>query len=78
MSKICPIDQSPVIEDWPASGGILRPNVKPEDRPRWAEALYLVVNKTRLSYTLEGPSDFPLAVRVAALVTGVRVILAEA
>jgi protein MpaA len=72
VEKVCPIDRSPMIEDWPASGGILRPRVVPEERPRWAEALYLIVNKTRQSYTLEAPSDFPLAVRVAALVAGVR------
>lgn len=75
VAAICPIDRSPMIEDWAAGGGIIRPKVKPEERPRWAEALYLAVNKTRQGYTLEAPSDFPLAVRVQALVTGVQTVM---
>jgi hypothetical protein len=34
------------------------------------------VNKTRLSYTLEAPSDFPLTTRVNALVAGANAALA--
>jgi protein MpaA len=75
VSALCPIDRSSKIEDWEASGGIISPNVKPEERPQWAEALYLIVNKTRQGYTMEAPSDFPLTTRVAALVTAVRTIL---
>jgi len=48
----------------------------PATRPQWAEAFYLIVNKTRLSYTLEAPSDFPLTTRVNALVAGVNAALA--
>jgi len=34
----------------------------------WPEAFYIVQNnKTRLSYTLEAPSDFPLDIRANAL-----------
>jgi len=33
------------------------------------------MHKTRLSYTLEAPSDFPLAVRVGALMAGVKTAL---
>ena len=33
------------------------------------------MNRTRLSYTLEAPSDFPLATRVDALVAGVNAAL---
>src|SRR5581483_7877821 len=66
VEKVCPIDRSSTIENWPASGGVIRPAVKPEERPQWAEALYLITNKTRLSYTMEAPSDFPLDVRVNA------------
>ncbi len=64
----CPIDSAEKIEALPAHGGIIRPVVNPEKRLDWPEALFLVGSqKTRLSYTLEGPSDFPLATRVAAL-----------
>ncbi len=75
-AKFCPVDTSPLIEDWPAQNGVIRPHVNPADRPLWPEAMYLLTQKTRQSYTMEAPSDFPLAVRVAALVAGVRAVLA--
>jgi murein peptide amidase A len=76
IAEVCPIDPSEIIEDRPARGGIIRPNLDPATRPQWAEAFYLIVNKTRLSYTLEAPSDFPLTTRVNALVAGVNAALA--
>ena len=76
IAEVCPIDPSEIIEDRPARGGIIRPNLDPHTRPQWAEAFYLIVNKTRLSYTLEAPSDFPLTTRVNALVVGVNAALA--
>jgi predicted deacylase len=75
VAKVCPIDQSEIIEDRPAKGGIIRPSVDPRSRPQWPEAFWLISNKTRLSYTLEAPSDFPLATRIDALVEGVNAIL---
>jgi predicted deacylase len=76
IAEVCPIDPSKIIEDRPARNGIIRPNLDPATRPQWAEAFYLIVNKTRLSYTLEAPSDFPLPTRVNALVAGVNAALA--
>jgi hypothetical protein len=75
VAKICPIEQSENIEGREAKGGIISPNLDPSTRPQWAEAFYLIVNKARLGYTLEAPSDFPLATRVNALVTSVNVAL---
>ena len=75
VAEVCPIDMSPVIEDRPAAGGIINPKVDTRSRPQWAEAFYLITYKTRLSYTLEAPSDFQLSTRVAALVAGVRAVL---
>jgi Succinylglutamate desuccinylase / Aspartoacylase family len=75
VRKVCPIDPSEVIEDRPAKGGIIRPNLDPNTRPQWAEAFYLIMNQSRLGCTLEAPSDFPLPVRVSALVTGVNAAL---
>ena len=75
VSAVCPIDASPVIEDRPASGGIVRPGLDPRSRPRWPEAFWLVTHKTRQCYTLEAPSDFPMSTRVAALVAAVRTVL---
>ena len=72
VAKVCPIDTSDVIEGRPAHGGIIRPSLDPRSRPQWPEAFYLITHKTRLSYTLEAPSDFPLACRVDALVAGAQ------
>ena len=75
VSKVCPIDPSPVIEGREAHKGIICPSADPRSRPEWPEAFYLFTYKTRLSYTLEAPSDFPLTTRVTALVVGVRAAL---
>jgi hypothetical protein len=72
VAEVCPIDASELIEGRPAQKGIIRPSVDPRSRPQWPEAFFLLTHKTRFSYTLEAPSDFPLSVRVAALVAGVR------
>jgi murein peptide amidase A len=77
VQKTCPIDPSEIIEDRPAKGGIIRPNLDPRTRPQWAEAFYLIVNKARQGYTLEAPSDFPLSIRVQALVAGVNAALSS-
>src|SRR6185369_4856534 len=69
--KVCPIDLSEIIAGRPAKNGIIRPNLDPRSRPQWPEAFWLINHKTRLSYTLEAPSDFPLGTRVNALVAGV-------
>lgn len=75
VAKVCPIDPSALIDGREAAGGIIRPNLDPAQRPEWPEAFYLGQRKTRLGYTLEAPSDFPLPVRVAALVAGMRAAL---
>jgi len=72
VAEVCPIDRSEIIEGRPAQNGIIRPSVDPRSRAQWPEAFFLLTHKTRLSYTLEAPSDFPLPVRVAALVAAVR------
>ncbi len=72
VSKVCPIDPNEEIEGRPAQNGIIRPILDPNTRPQWPEAFYLIINKTRLSYTLEAPSDYPVSARVDALVTAVR------
>jgi len=75
VEKVCPIDSSETIEGREAKGGIIRPNLDPRTRPLWPEAFWLIMNRTRLSYTLESPSDFSLATRVNALVAGVSAAL---
>jgi hypothetical protein len=75
VAPACPADLSPNIEGRPAFGGIIRPVVLAQERPDWPEALYHITHKSRQGYTLEAPSDFPLAVRVNALVTAVTVAI---
>jgi murein peptide amidase A len=75
VKPVCPIDPSDIIEDRPAQGGIIRPNLNPQDRPAWPEAFYLITNKTRQGCTLEAPSDFPLPTRVAALAAATNAAL---
>ena len=76
VKEVCPIDLSENIEGRPAQGGIIRPTLSPQERPDWPEALYLISHKSRQGYTLEAPSDFPLPVRILALVAAVNVALA--
>jgi len=71
VKKVCPIDLSESIEGRAAKGGIVRPNISPHERPDWPEAFHLITQKARRGYTLEAPSDFPLATRVNVLVTEV-------
>lgn len=75
VAEVCPIDLSEVIEGREAYQGIIRPSVDPLSRPQWPEAFYLLKHKTRLSYTLEAPSDFIMSARVAALQAAVRTVL---
>lgn len=75
VGGLCPIDRSEIIEGRSAQHGIIRPDLDPRTRPQWPEAFFLITHKTRLSYTLEAPSDFPLALRVAALVAAVTAAL---
>lgn len=75
VSQVCPIDRSLEIEGRPAADGIIRPSADPLSRPEWPEAFYLFTRKTRLSYTLEAPSDFPIETRVAALTAAVTTTL---
>jgi len=76
VARVCPIDLSPVIEGREANGGVIRPSLDSAVRPQWPEAFWLLQNKTRRSCTLEAPSDFPVSVRVDALVTAVNAAFA--
>lgn len=75
VAQVCPIDRSEIIEGRPAKNGIIRPDLDPRSRPQWPEAFFLITHKTRCSYTLEAPSDYPLPMRIAALVAAVTTTL---
>jgi predicted deacylase len=72
VSKVCPIDQSLLIEGREAKGGIIRPSADPLLREKWPEAIYLQAHHTRLSYTIESPSALELDKRIAALRAALR------
>jgi hypothetical protein len=76
VRPVCPVDESPLIDGREAHlPGIIVPPADPTQRPQWPEAFHLFQKKTRLSYTLEAPSDWPLPIRVNALVAGMRAAL---
>lgn len=75
MAGVCPVETAALVDNWECKGGIIRPNVTPENRDQWPEAVYLIAHKSGQSYTLETPSDFPLTLRVQAHVRAVRTIL---
>jgi murein peptide amidase A len=72
VRAVCPIETAEVVDNWECQAGIIRPQVNPMDRPQWAEAVWLSVNKTAQSYTLETPSDFPIEARMRAHRTAVH------
>lgn len=72
VATVCPIDRSEIIDGRAACEGIIRPTAELALRPDWPEAFFLLMHKTRLSYTLEAPSDFDLRVRVNGLVVATR------
>jgi protein MpaA len=75
-AESCPVDDSPEIDGRPTvAPGIVRPVIDLAARIDWPEAFYLLQHKTRQSYTLEAPSDWPLHVRVEVLVRAVRAAL---
>jgi predicted deacylase len=77
-AKVCPIDQSPMIEGREAKGGIIRPSANPLEREKWPESIYLQAHHTRLSYTIESPSALALETRIAALRSALRAAIAAA
>lgn len=67
VAPVCPIETATVIDGREISEpGIIRPASDPLQRELWPESIYLRAHHTRLSYTLESPSAFPIAQRVAA------------
>ncbi len=76
VRQVCPIDSSQIIDGRPTQApGIILPPSDPAARPDWPEAFWLLQNRTRHSITLEAPSDFPLATRIAALTTAILTAL---
>ncbi len=72
IRTLCPIETAELVDTFPCKCGIIRPTVNPEERPQWAEAMYLIARKTRQSYTLETASDYPLDLRVSVHLAAIR------
>jgi murein peptide amidase A len=65
--NVCPIDPATTIDGRAVSEpGIIRPVDDPQLRELWPESIYLRAHHTRLGYTLETPSSFPLIQRIGA------------
>lgn len=75
VSAVCPLETAKTADGWDVINSVISPAIAPEERPQWPEALFLMTAKTRQSYTLESPSDFPMETRVAAHVAAVRAVL---
>jgi predicted deacylase len=78
VKKACPIEPAPLVEGRECVGGIIRPDLNPAERELWPESIYLQVNHTRLSYTIESPSALPMETRLAALRTALRTAISQA
>jgi hypothetical protein len=81
MGLHVPIDLRPEIEEWAARGGVISgcdfiAKLGPlEDRPEWAEAIYLSVHHTDAVYTIETPKPFPIKARVEAHIAAVETLM---
>jgi murein peptide amidase A len=81
MGLHVPIDMRPEIEEAAALGGVISrrdliAKLGPiEDRPEWAEAIYLLVNHTDAAYTTETPKPFPIEARVKAQIAAVETVM---
>jgi hypothetical protein len=75
VRQVCPIEHAEEVDGRPAEGGMIRFIGSIPEREEWPEALHLIYHKTRLNYTLESPSDYPLSVRIDALVKAVQAAL---
>lgn len=75
VAGVCPIDRSDAIHNMPADNGVVRSYGNPYAQFEWSEAVFLATHKTKLSYTLQAPSQLPLACRAAALAAAVQAVL---
>src|ERR1700677_2823739 len=81
MGRHVPLDMRPEIEEVRAPGGVLQrsdlvlKHGPLEDRAEWAEAAYLNVYHTAVSYTTETPKPFPLEDRIQAQIAAVDTLL---
>ena len=67
VRPLCPIDGNAIIDGRPvAELGIIGPINDPLMRETWPEAIYLRAHHATLGYTVETPTGFPLAQRIAA------------
>lgn len=77
VRTVCPIDPHELIDDRPAAGGIIRPDVDPAARELWPESIYLRAHHAARGYTLETPSGMPLELRVRAQKAAVNTAVAR-
>lgn len=66
-----PIETARLIDDMPASGGIIRPQTMPDLPEGLPEALYFKQQFGGINHTIETPSSLPLEQRIAAMKSAV-------
>ncbi len=77
--EILPVDRRRRIENRPNLGGVIhRDPIRHRlvGRKRWPEAIYLFDRHASHTLTTETPSDYPMAARVRAQLTAIRVAAA--
>ena len=73
LEGVCGLQKGEEIDGWPvAREGLIHPPSVPELRERWPEQIYLLEAHTRMSYTVETPSECALEDRVRAAAAAVR------
>lgn len=65
-TQYLPLETAPEIDGSPAQNGLIRPEVIPEIEEGHPEAFYFIKRYGGLNYTIETPSGFDIAQRIAA------------
>ena len=74
-----PIETEPLIDDHPASNGLILPmeHMDLSSMDEWPEAIYMSQKKSALSLTLESPSTLPLDRRIPMHVSAVKTAISR-
>ncbi|MFP4353393.1 MAG: M14 family metallocarboxypeptidase [Puniceicoccaceae bacterium] len=73
LEDICGLQKGEEIDGWAvAREGLIHPPSVPEIRENWPEQIYMLEAHTRMSYTVETPSECALENRVRAAAAAVR------
>ena len=79
VSKIGPIETEPMIDDHPASNGLIIPmeHLDLSSMDEWPEAVYMSQEMSALNLTLESPSALPLNRRIPMHTSAIKTALSR-